>query len=197
MGELMSVIEAQREAVAVLNPFAVLRDPTVSSYREQLVEYAFVSELLQDGWLRRRQPIDVLRSDVDAAGYDLVLECQGITRHVQLKSTVLGGTRRTQNIHTRLGSCPSGCVVWVVLEPGEAGRIRLAYLVFGSTAGLPLTSLSSFPVAKHTKGDSTGHKSDRPAIREVPKSAFVALPDMAALTDWLFGSAGPQAATEK
>lgn len=186
----MDIVEAQRGAAEVLDPFAVLRDPTVSSYREQLVEYAFVSELLQDGWLRRRQPIDVLRSDVDAAGYDLVLECQGITRHVQLKSTVLGGTTRTQKIHTKLGSCPSGCVVWVVLEPGEAGRIRLAYLVLGSNAGMPLTKLSSFPVAKHTKGDATGHKAERPAIREAPRSAFVALPDVAALTDWLFGPAG-------
>jgi hypothetical protein len=51
---------------------AVLRDPTLSSYREQLVEYLFLSELLQDAWLRRNQRIDVLRSDVDGAGYDLV-----------------------------------------------------------------------------------------------------------------------------
>jgi hypothetical protein len=39
-------------------PFSVpydakTRDPTLSSYREQLVEYLFLSRLLQDGWLRR------------------------------------------------------------------------------------------------------------------------------------------------
>jgi class 3 adenylate cyclase len=50
-----------------MDPIAVLRDPTLSRYREQLVEYLFLAELLRDGWLRRRQQIDVLRADVDGS----------------------------------------------------------------------------------------------------------------------------------
>src|SRR5260370_21808431 len=43
-----------------------------SSFREKLFEHIFVSELLQEAWTKHRQMIDVLRSEVDNAGYDLV-----------------------------------------------------------------------------------------------------------------------------
>ena len=42
-----------------------------SSFREKLLEHVFVSELLQEAWLGRGQTMEVLRSEVDAAGYDL------------------------------------------------------------------------------------------------------------------------------
>lgn len=58
-----------------------------SSFREKLLEHVFVSELLQEAWLGRRQTMEVLRSEVDAAGYDLVLECGGTIRYVQLKGS--------------------------------------------------------------------------------------------------------------
>jgi len=178
----------------VTDALAVLRDSTLSSYREQLVEYAFLSELLQDGWLRRRQPVNVLRADVDAAGYDLVLECQRVIRHVQMKSTVEGGTTRIQKVHSALASQQSGCVVWIVLEPGEEHRVRLTYLALGGTPGSPLGDLSGYPVAKHSKGNAEGIKAERPAIREVPRSAFTAFPSMAELSNWLFGAPTPGSA---
>jgi hypothetical protein len=165
----------------------ILRDPTLSSYREQLVEYLFLSSLLQDGWLRRGQVIDVLRADVDAAGYDLAAECQGVLRHVQLKSTVVGGTTRSQKVHTALTRHRSGCVVWVVLEPGPDDRLQMSFLVFGGGAGEQLPGLDAFPVARHAKANAKGVKARRPAIRDLPRSAFQPLPDLAALSDWLFG----------
>jgi hypothetical protein len=173
---------------AVTDPLAILRDPTHSSHREQLVEYALLSEFLQDGWLRRKQRVDVLRADVDAAGYDVVLQCQRVMRHVQLKSTVAGGKTREQKVHTALAEHSSGCVVWVVLEPGAEWRVRLEYLVLGGAPGAALQGLSSYPVATHSKGDGEGFKAERPSIRVVPKSAFVRISSAAALSDWLFGS---------
>lgn len=173
-------------APAITDSLAILRDPTLSSFREQLVEYAFLSEVLQDGWLRRHQPVNVLRADVDAAGYDLVLECQRVMRHVQLKSTVNGGTTREQKIHSALALQPSGCVVWVVLEPAEEHRVSLSYLALGGTPGAPL-DLNGYAVAKHSRGNAEGIKAERPAIREVPKSAFKAFPSTKELSDWLFG----------
>jgi hypothetical protein len=172
---------------AVADPLAIFRDPVNSSHREQLVEYAVLSELLQDGWLRRGQRMDVLRADVDAAGYDVVLQCQRVMRHIQLKSTVLGGKTQEQKVHTALAEHASGCVVWVVLNPGEKWRARLEYLVFGGAPGTALQGLDSFPVATHTKGNAQGFKAERPHIRVVPKSAFTRLSSTAALSDWLFG----------
>lgn len=167
----------------------ILRDPAYSSYREQLVEYLFVSDLLRDGWMRRGQVIDLLRADVDGAGYDLVAECQGVARHIQMKSTVAGGATRNQKVHTALARQPSGCVVWVVLEPGPGSALGLSYLVLGGGPGEPLASLEDFKVARHTKANAAGVKAHRPAIKEVPRSAFAELPDTAALSDWLFGKA--------
>ena len=73
-------------------------DPTAdnheSSSREKMLEHVFVSELLQEAWFRYGRTLEVLRSEVDSAGYDLVLEFNGVIRHVQLKSSRRG--RRPQ-----------------------------------------------------------------------------------------------------
>ena len=58
-----------------------------SSYVEKLREHVFLAEVLQEAWLRHGLPVSVLRSKVDSFGYDLVLECDGRTRHIQLKSS--------------------------------------------------------------------------------------------------------------
>lgn len=172
---------------AAADPLAIFRDPVNSSHREQLVEYAVLSELLQDGWLRRGQRMDVLRADVDAAGYDVVLQCQRVMRHIQLKSTVAGGKTKKQKVHTALAEHASGCVVWVVLEPGEGFRARLKYLVLGGAPGTALLGLDGYPVATHERGNAQGVKAERPFIRVVPRKAFTRLASTAALSDWLFG----------
>lgn len=169
----------------------VLRNPSYSSYREQLVEYLVIAALLQDGWMRRGQAIDILRADVDGAGYDFVVECQGIARHVQMKSSVVGGRTGSQKVHTALAKQPSGCVVWVVLAPGPESALDLTYLVFGGGPGEPLPNLKNFKTARHTKANAEGVKANRPAIRELPKSAFSDLGGTAALSDWLFGKKAP------
>lgn len=155
------------------------------------MEYALLSELLQDGWLRRNQPVDVLRADVDSAGYDLMLECQGGIRHVQLKSSVVGGKTREQKVHSAPARQRAGCVIWVVLEPGGQHRLRLTYLVFGGTPGKSLGDLSAYPVARHTKGNVQGVKAERHAIQVVPVSAFTPLATTAELSDWLFRAPAP------
>ena len=50
-----------------------------------MLEHVFVSELLQEAWFRYGMTIEVLHSEVDSAGYDIVLEFGGVIRHVQLK----------------------------------------------------------------------------------------------------------------
>jgi hypothetical protein len=49
-----------------------------SSFFEQLVEHAFISELLQEVYYRFGRTMEVLRSEIDAAGYDVVFECNGV-----------------------------------------------------------------------------------------------------------------------
>ena len=77
-----------------------------STFYEQRAEYVFVSEVLQETWYRFGEQVEVLRSEVDAYGYDLVLECRGIVRHVQLKTSTRAAKTAKQNINLRLAGKP-------------------------------------------------------------------------------------------
>jgi hypothetical protein len=158
-----------------------------SSFYEQLVEHVFISEVLQEAWCRHRKTVEVLRSEVDASGYDVVLECNGILRHVQLKTSADGGRTASQKVNVALAEKPSGCVVWLLrAEDPEACRIRLGYRFFGGGPEEPLPPLDGFRVARHTKANSTGIKAERPAIRVVPKGKFDKMSDLGELLERLF-----------
>ncbi len=52
-----------------------------SSYIEKMIEHIFLSKILRVSWALSKKKINVLRPEVDDSGYDLVLECQGVTRY--------------------------------------------------------------------------------------------------------------------
>ncbi len=157
-----------------------------SSYREALLEHLFVGELQRHLWSREDEPvlIEVLEPQVDDAGYDLVLECNGVTRHVQLKSSFTGSRTAIQKIHVKLAQKASGCVIWIRFDPEtmELGP----FLWFGGMPGKPIPSLDGYKVARHTKGDATGHKAERPNLRVVPKGSFEPLDSIGDVADRLF-----------
>jgi len=103
---------------------------------EQLVEHAFISELLQEAWYRYGKAVEVLRSEIDSSGYDLLLECNGVIRYVELKTSGTEARRSFQSINTALAQKPSGCVVWLMREDDESKhRVNLKYLFFGDLPG--------------------------------------------------------------
>ena len=80
--------------------------------------------------------MDILRSHTDRSGYDILLEAEGVERHVQLKSSFVGAKTATQKINVRLAEKPSGCVVWVRFQ---RETFELAeFLWFGGLPGEPL-----------------------------------------------------------
>ena len=79
-----------------------------------LIEHLFVGELLREAWRNEVAFVEVLKPQVDDAGYDLVLEAKGTARHLQLKASFHGSRTSRQNVHLQLGAKPSGCVVWTV-----------------------------------------------------------------------------------
>lgn len=144
-----------------------------STFYEQLVEHVFISEVLQEVWYRFGKTAEVLRSEVDASGYDVVFECNGYLRHVQLKTTSQHSKATGQKVNVSLAEKPSGCVIWIVRHEDQVTRrMRLTYRYFGSLVGERLPNLMDLKVAKHAKGDATGKKKDRPNIRVVPKKLF-------------------------
>ncbi len=156
-----------------------------SSYREALLEHLFIGALLRALWCAGPIRAEVMKPQVDDAGYDLVVEANGISRHIQLKGSFRGAKTAYQKVHLRLGKKPSGCVIWIVFDPEtlELGP----FLWFGSSPGRRLPNLSSFKVARHTKGDATGHKAERPMLRVIPKGRFRRLDSIEDVLRALFG----------
>jgi hypothetical protein len=157
---------------------------TASSLREQYLEYGFLDGLCKVMW-KRGVPMDVLRSHTDQSGYDLLLEAQGIGRHVQLKSTYNGGRTSKQSINSRLADRPSGCVVWIWFDKDTLEQTSFRW--FGAEPGKPLPSLPD-RIGKHSKGNAHGFKADRPTMRIVNKGEFESIAGFEELAGRLFGN---------
>jgi hypothetical protein len=155
-----------------------------SSYREKLIEHLFMGELLKLSWLKNRCELEIAKPEVDNAGYDLVGEVPGIIRHIQLKTSLIGGSTPSQKVHLRLAEKPSGCVVWIYFN--EDTLTLGPFLYFGANAGQKLPSLEELKVAKHSKGNKDGFKAERPNIRIVPKGRFEVIPTIGGIYDKLF-----------
>lgn len=140
-----------------------------STFREKLIEHLFIGELLKHAW-KSGNAIEVSKPEVDNSGYDIVLESNQFLRHVQLKSSYIGGRTSTQKIHLSLAAKPSGCVVWIYFH--QQTLDLGPFLYFGNVAGNPLSSIENHRIAKHTKGNKDGVKTKRPNLRIINKGSF-------------------------
>jgi hypothetical protein len=155
-----------------------------SSLREQALGHIFLGQLLAFMWRNGGRDIEVLKSEVDRGGYDVVLEANGIIRHVQLKSSFRGSKVREVDVSTKLLRKPGGCILWL-----EFDRESLAiegYYWFGGKAGTALPELGP-RVSRHSKGNSDGEKNERPIHRVLTRGRFEALPDISEVVARLFG----------
>lgn len=160
-------------------------DSYQSVYRERLIEHLLIGELLKHSWLHHGASLEVSQPSIDRSGHDVVLEANGITRHVQLKTSTLTAKTSKQKVHIGLEGKASGCVVWVRFN---ADTMKFeSFLFFGGAPGQPLPAMDALKVAKHTKGDSKGVKKERPNIRLVPVSRFRKIGDVSELYAELFG----------
>ena len=110
-----------------------------SSYREKLLEHLFIGEILRHLWRLGVTTAEFLRPEVDSGGYDLVIACNKIIRHIQLKSSYRGAKTARQNINIRLADKPSGCVVWMIFD--ETTLELGPFLWYGGLPGEPLPDI--------------------------------------------------------
>lgn len=156
-----------------------------SSFREKLIEHLFVGELLKRSWLSGECTLEVAKPEVDNRGYDVIVEREGVVRHIQLKASHRDARANSQKVHMAMAAKPSGCVVWVQFD---ATTLELGpFLYFGAAAGAPMPSLEGFRVARHTKANMQGVKAEKPEHRLVPKARFRSLGTVDELFDVLFG----------
>ena len=158
-----------------------------SSYREKLIEHLFVGELLTLSWLHHGCSLEIAKPEVDNSGYDFIMESNGHLRHIQLKTSIIGGKTSSQKIHLRLTKKPSGCVVWVYFNQET---LKLGpFLFFGGSPDDQMSDLNNLKKAKHTKGNKDGFKAERPNLRVVPKGQFKQFDSIEALYAQLFAGA--------
>ena len=160
-----------------------------SSYREKLIEHLFIGELLKYSWHQRACALEIARPEVDNCGYDVIATERDVIRHIQLKASLRNAKAASQKVQMALGTKPSGCVVWIICDPESLALGP--FLFFGDIPGAALPALSGYKVARQTKPNSQGVKSDRPRLRVVPKSRFQTLGEIGEIYLALFGpSAG-------
>lgn len=155
-----------------------------SVLRERIVEHLFIGNALQRLWQRGVTDIEVLRSEFDAGGYDLVMSYGNVVRHIQLKVGVAGGKRASVTASVKLMQKPSGCILWIVVTPGLDLH---SYRWFGNPPGQPLPDIRTMKTATHAKGNALGVKLERPNQRDISRSAFTPLETLDALLEHLFG----------
>ncbi len=192
MGELHDAYQKEKRIAAA--------STTWSRVRENLIEHVFISELLQEAWFVREQRMEVLRAEVDAFGYDLVLECNGILRHVQLKASERSARTRTQTINVALQSKAGACVVWIVFwrdDPDAVDRLERAHELRYSTASPRLAMQYLYFGGRRPRdgmpplGDVVGRnprtRSARQNTRVLHMRQFDTISTTAALADRMFG----------
>jgi uncharacterized protein (DUF4415 family) len=155
-----------------------------SRYRESILNHVFVGQLLRSLWVRNLTEVEVLRPEVDAAGYDLVIECRNQLRHIQLKSSFLSAKTQSVTVNARLASKIAGCVIWVFFDQDSLEPKVFHWL--GAGPGEPVPDLGVYPPAKQTRANSSGIKAKRLQFRSVPKRKFEKLDSMDEVIERLF-----------
>ena len=156
-----------------------------SMLRERIVEHLFIGEALRWFWAKGVTDVEILRSESDSFGYDLVMERGGIVRHIQLKTALAEGRNDGVKVGLRLMEKPGGCVIWIFLTQ----KLHFDHFRwFGGPPGTKLPDIGKFKVAKHTKGNAKGTKAERPAHRIVGINSFEKLPSLEAVLPRLFGN---------
>jgi hypothetical protein len=156
-----------------------------SSSFERIIETIFLGELLQEMWFVRGQLVDVMHSTVDAFGYDLVLQADGVIRHVQLKAKKKGTRTARYALSTQLTRQPAACAL-LIEWAAEDGRISPTYRFFGRGPHEPIPDLGETR-AKHARGNAQGIKGVREGLRVVGIGRFERLSGIAELAERLFG----------
>lgn len=155
-----------------------------STLRERIVEHVFVGDALRTLWRCGVFDVEVLRSEFDAHGCDLVMARGRIVRHIQFKT----GTSQkpgTVSVSRSLADKPSGCVIWIQVG---ADLGMGPFFWFGGEPGEPLPPIAGYPNPLRATHNKDGVRPIRQNHRAVPGVAFRRLETLRDVLDQLFGA---------
>lgn len=126
--------------------------------------------------------VEVLRSEFDAHGYDLVLQRGGVVRHVQFKTGVREKPVRV-SVALALADKPSGCVIWIQVDD-NLQLLRFWWFGAGPTERLPLLGDR---ISKRIARTTEGVRPNREGHRIVNGSRFSLIGNLDGVLETLFG----------
>jgi hypothetical protein len=142
-------------------------DYEFSLFREKFVEHRFLAEILELFWKKGIFDVEVLKSEIDNAGYDLIITYNNITNYIQLKSSLKRAKTSQQKVNIKLADKKHSSVIWVIIDDKDE-TIEFEYRIF-----IPKKNeMDNFETAKHSKGNAEGVKKERPNIKIVKKAQF-------------------------
>lgn len=154
-----------------------------STLRERIVEHVFIGDALRALWRRGVTDVEVLRSEFDAHGYDLVMARGPIVRHIQFKTGVRDKPAPV-SVGRALADKPSGCVIWICVTLNlDIGP----FWWFGGKPGEPLPDLSGFASPKRIGRNKDGDRPLRANHRKVPAKHFARIEGIDVMLETLFG----------
>ena len=159
------------------------RNSRHSTLRERIIEHTFVADALRSLWRQGVLDVEVLRSEFDAHGYDLVMAQGQIVRHIQLKT---GTTQKPGDVSVALALAdkPSGCVIWIrVTEALDMGP----FFWFGGMPGERLPQIEQYPTPRRATHNKQGERPLRLNHRLIPKTEFKAVQSIEDVLRKLFG----------
>ncbi len=121
-----------------------------SRFFENLLEHRFLFDLRRHLVLRQDPLLlNVLKSEVDAFGFDLVLAVAEHTYHIQMKTRSGSPPANSYELSESLWKLPNACAIWMLYDPKTIEPTGY-YLM-----GKPLPPIDEFA------------SSDRPGFRKV------------------------------
>lgn len=111
-----------------------------SSYVENVLTHRLVAMLAGELWRRDpTMPLHVFNTEVDDAGFDLVLGCGSRLRYIQIKQVHTQGGARKFSVRLDFTRIPGSSVVVVVHSASTLDVEH--FLFFGSTPDSPMPSV--------------------------------------------------------
>lgn len=121
-----------------------------SRFFENLLEHRFLFDLRRHLVLDSTpRLVNVLKSEVDAYGFDLVLSVEDRSLHVQMKTRSGSPPSNAYDLSDALWTLPNACAIWMLYDPSKLEPTSY-YLL-----GFPMPQMDGF------------HESERAGFRKV------------------------------
>lgn len=143
-----------------------------SSYVENILIHRLVSSLAGELWHRDPNvPLHIFNSEVDDAGFDLVLAYGDKLRYIQVKQVHSKGGASKFSVRLEFTRLPGSCVVVVVHSESDLAVEH--YLFFGGAANKPMPNVANEKASvSPSKRGEDGQKKVRLHYRDIPRKKF-------------------------